>query len=311
MRTVVIYHGGACRDGFTAAWVLRKAYPDAEFVPANYGDVPPDVTGATVVIADFSYPRRVMFDLIHQTRGNLTVLDHHKSAEAELRGIDAECYRDTLDRLPTVVFDMTKSGARLAWEHAWGVCYSPGGRRGLADFRAYDGPVIFDNPPWLVRYTEDRDLWRWALPHSPAINAALRTHPLEFAVWDDLAETHPHGHVIEGEAILRAEQAIVDQHVRHARETDIGGHKVLAVNATTLMSEIAGKLAEGRPFGACYFDDGAGLRRWSLRSTADGVDVSEVARKFPGGGGHRNAAGFEERLTLAPPRPGDAAQVLA
>jgi predicted metal-dependent hydrolase len=36
------------------------------------------------------------------------------------------------------------------------------------------------------------------------------------------------------------------------------------------------------------------LRQWSLRSRDGGVDVSEVARAM-GGGGHRNAAGFEER----------------
>jgi hypothetical protein len=36
-----------------------------------------------------------------------------------------------------------------------------------------------------------------------------------------------------------------------------------------------------------------GKRQWSLRSRGDGVDVSAVA-KARGGGGHRNAAGFEE-----------------
>ena len=45
---------------------------------------------------------------------SMMVLDHHKTAQAELAGIDAECYRDTLDRLPTVVFDMDKSGGRAA-----------------------------------------------------------------------------------------------------------------------------------------------------------------------------------------------------
>lgn len=270
MRTIVIYHGGNCFDGFCAAWVLSKVCPDAEFVPANYGDSPPDVTGANVIVADFSYKRLVMLDLIRQTRGNLVVLDHHKTAEAELKGIEAECYRDTLDRLPTVVFDMNKSGGRLAWEWV----------------------NVTGSAPWLVDYTEDRDLWRWALPHSREINAALRSYPMSFDCWDGLACRRAADLVTEGEAILRCERQTVDSHVRNATEIDIGGHRVLAVNATTLTSEIAGALAADRPFGACWFDRGDGRRVWSLRSRAGGVDVSEVATRF-GGGGHRGAAGFQ------------------
>jgi nanoRNase/pAp phosphatase (c-di-AMP/oligoRNAs hydrolase) len=73
------------------------------------------------------------------------------------------------------------------------------------------------------------------------------------------------------------------------------GHKVRVVNATVLFSEIAGELAEDSPFGACYFDRHDGKRQWSLRSRDGGVDVSEIA-KAHGGGGHKNAAGFEEAL---------------
>jgi hypothetical protein len=102
--------------------------------------------------------------------------------------------------------------------------------------------------------------------------------------------------VREGEAILRRERQIVGEHVRHAREIELGGHRVLAVNATVLFSEIAGELAKNHPFGACYFDRGDGKRAWSLRSTEGGVDVSEVARSR-GGGGHARAAGFEDVAT--------------
>jgi len=451
MRTVVIYHGGACFDGFCAAWVLKHAHPGAEFVAANYGDAPPDVSGANVIVADFSYKRDVLRGMCQQAL-HVTLLDHHVTAQAELLPVieelkdvhpvplsdgtfayvdkgDAELVagyswsraknggaiayagggranakmvymhrlilnapagtlvdhrnRVTTDnrrlnlRLATrqqnaanmdrgsewkgvtarsggwvaqimvdgvneylglypsaemaarvyddaarsrfgafarcnfgdhneqfpancsIVFDISKSGGRLAWEYAYDL---------HADRNEGFGKWVVrhdfyrDRAPWLVDYTEDRDLWRWKLPNSREVNAALRSHPLNFDCWDLLAATTPaqaipwHRQVCEGAAILRAQQQTVDTHVRHARETDIGGYKVRAVNATTLMSEIAGTLAEGRPFGACYFDDGTGIRRWSLRSTADGVDVSEVAKRFPGGGGHRNAAGFEEQL---------------
>jgi oligoribonuclease NrnB/cAMP/cGMP phosphodiesterase (DHH superfamily) len=276
MKTLVIYHAG-CWDGFCAAWVLRKIAPDAEFHAAHYGTAPPDVTGKNVVIADFSYKRPVMVELIHKAEGRVTVLDHHKTAEADLHRIGDDLVPDNLAVLPTVVFDTTKSGGRLAWEY---IC--AGGLSSWANI-----PV-----PWLVDYTEDRDLWRWAEPRSREVNAALRCYPLDFAVWDALAVRDPETLVPEGDAICRREAQIVDQHVRHARETELAGYKVLAVNATVLFSDIAGELSKDRPFGVCYFDRADGLRQWSLRSRDGGVDVSEVAKRF-GGGGHRNAAGFE------------------
>ncbi len=85
----------------------------------------------------------------------------------------------------------------------------------------------------------------------------------------------------------------VEEQIKHASEIELDGYKVLAVNATHLTSEIAGKLAESRAFGACFFIRSDGLRVWSLRSTDNGVDVSEIARRH-GGGGHRNAAGWTE-----------------
>lgn len=286
-RTVIIYHGGGCFDGFCSAWVLSKVYPDAEFVAAKHGEPPPDVAHADVILVDFSYKRDALRRLISFNR-TVTVLDHHKTAEQELAGLDNG------DGKFRAVFDMTRSGGRLAWEHVWDTAYAHRFSGILIDKYMTD-PNDREHPPWLVRYTEDRDLWRWALPSSRAINSALRTYPMNFAEWDRLADLEPSSLVPEGEAILRCERQVIDQHVKHAVEIDIAGHRVQAVNATTLFSEIADELAEGMPFGACYFDRGDGLRQWSLRSREGGIDVSEVARRF-GGGGHPQAAGFEQRV---------------
>jgi oligoribonuclease NrnB/cAMP/cGMP phosphodiesterase (DHH superfamily) len=178
---------------------------------------------------------------------------------------------------PKIVFDMNMSGGRLAWNHFYANACMP--------------------PPGLVDYTEDRDLWRWQLLDSKAVNACLRSYPLDFGLWNQWGNlTAPVLHDLlfkEGEAILRREQQIIDDHVRHAREIEMNDYKILSVNATVLFSEIAGELAKDRPFGACYFDRQDGKRQWSLRSRDGGIDVSGIA-KLHGGGGHRNAAGFEE-----------------
>lgn len=284
---IVLYHAN-CWDGFCAAWVARKVLGgEAEYLPVHYGTEPPDVSGRAVYIVDFSYKRPAMRRIMSQAM-KVVVLDHHKMAEAELAGIvDEFTMRPDLianppgSELPVVHFDMNKSGGRLAWEY---FCTDP-----LSSWANI--PV-----PWLVDYTEDRDLWRWVLPCSREINAALRSYPLDFEEWDRLSRVNPIAALApEGRAILRREQQIVEDHVRHAREIEMAGHRILAVNATVLFSDVAGELAKDRPFGACYFDRADGKRQWSLRSRDGGVDVSEVAAKF-GGGGHRNAAGYEETL---------------
>lgn len=318
---LVLYHGN-CWDGFCAAWIARKALGQIEAVPMQYGQVPPDVDGRVVYMLDFSFPRAVMERMAVNTQ-QLLVLDHHKTAAEELDGLHHPEGRFE------VWFDMTKSGGRLAWEWFTAMGYdlhTPNlsgrfehyvsaqcscGQYYLSNLRAGNTTRCIvcqrkwlrDNPstyqpraPWLVDYTEDRDLWRHALEGTQEINAALRSYPLDFELWDQFEQKDPRStFYYEGAAIRRAERQIVESHVRNAREQDVAGHRVLAVNATVLFSEIAGELAKGRPFGACYFDRQDGKRQWSLRSDDAGVDVSVIA-KTQGGGGHPHAAGFEEIL---------------
>jgi len=83
------------------------------------------------------------------------------------------------------------------------------------------------------------------------------------------------------------------------RRMKIAGHDVPVANLPYTMSSDAGhQLAQGEKFAACYWDTPDG-RVFSLRSSDDGLDVSEIAKLF-GGGGHRNAAGFKLAPGLSP-----------
>lgn len=279
--TVVIYHGG-CSDGFCAAWLLHQHFPNAEFVPAHYRDEPPDVSRKHVYVVDFSYPRETLLRM-YDDAASLVVLDHHKTAKKELEG------------LPFCVFDEDKSGARLTHEYI---------------DRAILGRTngFLSRPHWLVLYTEDRDLWRWELDESRAINASLRSYPLDFDLWDDIAswdEDELEPVIAEGNAILRSQQQIVDAKVQQAHvvkvdrpqvSIDNGWHfwsRWKVANATTLISETAQSLAEETGIGCCWFEKPDGNRIYSLRALKESnIDVSDVAKSF-GGGGHAKAAGFE------------------
>jgi len=291
---LVIYHDN-CWDGFCAAWLLHLAYPNAEFFPAQYGNPPPDVKGRSVFVVDFSYPRQMTLGMIHDTRGRIVILDHHKTAEEELKDVASLCYKDTLDQMPWIEFDMNRSGGRMTWEY---LCTS----NRIVDILLSRGHTMGcglcrDKAPWLVDYTEDRDLWRHSLPDTKELNAYLRSLHRDFDLWDSLSladESALKVFASSGSTILRIQDQVVDHHVSKAYEMEMDGHKILAVNATIHSSEIAGKLAIGRPFGATYFCQ-QNQRIWSLRSSHDGIDVSAIA-KLRGGGGHARASGFQERI---------------
>jgi oligoribonuclease NrnB/cAMP/cGMP phosphodiesterase (DHH superfamily) len=263
---VCIYHGD-CADGFGAAWVVRRAFgEDVEFVAGRYQSPPPDLdmlAGKDLYIVDFSYKRPVMEEIIKRVR-SLTVLDHHKTAQAELE----ELSRSSL----LIRFDMDRSGAGLAWDYFF--------------------PLL--PRPKLIDHLEDRDLWRFALPGTREIQAAVFSYPYDFTVWDVLMQEDPEVLRKEGASIERKHLKDVEELVRALeKHMRIGGYWVPTCNLPHVYASDAGHLMcknhPEAPFAACWYDTADG-RSFSLRSIGD-FDVSAVAAEY-GGGGHRNAAGF-------------------
>lgn len=204
-----------------------------------------------------------MEEILHKAEG-VTILDHHKSAIEDLAGLPLA------GRL-----DVSRSGAMLAWE------------------------TFFPNeaPPPLLLHIEDRDLWRFALARTREIQANVFSYPYDFQVWDELMAANVEDLAKEGAAIERKHFKDIGELLGVVtRRMVIGGHNVPVANLPyTLTSDAGCSLAKGEPFGVCYWDTPAG-RVFSLRSTDDGLDVSDIAKQY-GGGGHRNAAGF--RLSYA------------
>jgi oligoribonuclease NrnB/cAMP/cGMP phosphodiesterase (DHH superfamily) len=261
-KIMVLYHAN-CPDGFGAAWAFwRKLGSAAEYFPASYGKERPSVKGYDVFIVDFSYDRATMIEM-EQEAESLVLLDHHKSAE-EICG-----------DLPFCHFDMNHSGAYLAWAHLF----------------------PDDSVPLLIKYIEDRDLWKWELPYSEEILSAVDSFEKTFDNWDmlhgylDAAESIRWKKVKNmGEGILQYKRNLIKSLIQNAYVENILGTEVPIVNAPFFQSEMASSLAEGHPFAAAYYYDGKAFN-FSLRSKDDGEDVSKIAAKF-GGGGHKNASGF-------------------
>lgn len=272
-----IYHDN-CDDGFAAAYAVWKRFGDSvEFVPAQYGRDLPDVTSKDVLIVDFSYKKADMERLADMAR-RVIVLDHHKTAQAELDGfvqLDAiggpfeKKYADRMISGVGVHFNMDKSGCRLAWEY----CFPDK-----------------NMPDWFAA-VEDRDLWRFNLRGTKEICIAIRSLPREFDLWDMFTAERLAN---DGVAIRRYVDMIVSNICDTAFTETIAGHKVpVAACSYDFVSETAHQLLHRNPdapFAACLVRSHDGVT-YSLRSMDDRMDVSEIA-KANGGGGHRNAAGF-------------------
>lgn len=292
-QILCIYHGN-CADGFGAAWAVHQKFGDsAEYYPGTYQSQPPDVTGRDVILVDFSYKRPVMLELGQKAR-SILVLDHHKSAIEDLKADDnyivdmsawgggpltweRHMQNPVLDQNEGcpyarvfTVFDLNRSGAGMAWDF-----FHPGVPR-----------------PALINHIEDRDLWRFSLGGTREIQAAVFSHPYDFAVWDALMSADLEVLVTEGRAIERKHHKDISELVQVCqRSIEIAGHVVpVASLPHTLTSDAGHAMAEGKPFAACYWDTPEG-RVFSLRSQDDGLDVSEIAKLY-GGGGHQHAAGF-------------------
>lgn len=271
---LVIYHA-PCTDGFTAAWACHKAHPDWDFRPQSHGGAFKimDALDRDVYLLDFCFPRQDMVSLACVAK-SITVLDHHKTALAAMEGF-SDVLHDLRIEIPVdLIFDMDRSGAMMAWDH-----FNPG-----------------KTPPALVRMVQDRDLWRFTLNGTREMHAVLSSFEQTFDNWDFVERMHPTSVVADGQALLRKHDRDVKELAQRARPIVIRGHLVPAVNAThQFASDLGHVLAQDAPFAAVYSDD-RNKRIWSLRSSEEGLDVSEIAKSFPGGGGHKHAAGFSTAL---------------
>lgn len=274
---LVIYHGGGCPDGFGSALAAYAYFTskgiDGRYYGAHHGpikDIELDQLADTdVYLLDFAYKREEMRRLCAAAK-RVIVIDHHISAQKDLAGLDDEMANLELN------FDMNRSGAVMTWDY----------------FHAQPAPR-------LLRCIQDRDLWLFQEPDSQDINAAIMSQPFDFSTWmaylnddDKLVALIP-----EGAAINRFREQMIQHHMKRAVLSRVAGYEVPVVNCPReIVSELVGRLAEGYPFAAGYCDRGE-QRGWSLRSTASGVDVSEIATRF-GGGGHPRAAGFSTTIPL-------------
>lgn len=261
---VVLYHEN-CADGFGAAFAAwLKFGDDATYVPASYGRAAPSVKDKDVYILDFSFEPQVL-DAMSQEARSITLLDHHVTAQKKLHGYQCRCGK--------VTFDLSRSGAMMAWNH-----FHP------------DTPA-----PALIEHIQDRDLWKWSLPDSEAFLTALDSLGFDFQKWKAVlehSEQEAQAFLAKGAAMREQTKSVCEDIADKAAQVQFQGQETLIVNASPMFkSEVGSLLArQTDAFAIVWSVTGTDAVKVSLRSVP-GFDVEVMAAKY-GGGGHPQAAAF-------------------
>lgn len=267
MSVVIISHV-SCWDGTAAAWVAERYCQEhqLEFKTyyAQYNEPSPiemdDIKGKDVYILDFSFSADYLNELA-SVANKVVVLDHHKSAKANLENATAcECH-----------FDLNRSGARLAWDYF------------------YPNETV----PEIIDRIEDRDLWIWSFPNNENFMTGMLLFPKTVNTIEERFVNNDYFDIaLTGQSYREILNKQAEAIVNAGFYTEVKGHRVLMAQYVPLWYSEVGNIAAERSDTqkACIY------RIMSDRTvilnfrSINNVDVSEIAEAL-GGGGHRMAAG--------------------
>lgn len=283
----VFFHKN-CMDGAGARYAAFCEFGDtAIYQEVQYGDPFPEYDYQKedeIYILDFSFSREVLIEMSNVCK--LKVIDHHDTAMTALEGLDF------------AIFDMTKSGAVMAWQ--------------------YFHPNV--QVPYIFRLLQDYDLWNWELEETlnftsrfqsdvkrlepeyfqqlmTSCEAYYARHYFPFSADENqlLAQSELFESYLElgGEA-ASAMKKEMDSLINKKKYTikNIDGKNVVVFN-TTMYFSMLGHVAcgiENVDYSMSYFVKECGGVVFSFRSKKGGHDVGKVASTY-GGGGHKSASG--------------------
>lgn len=293
-KSVVLYHR-SCHDGFGAALACHLYHVTTGLSEPEYISLDPNrLTDGVKAILHFP-PDSVIrafdiafnqeaFSLLKNRFSDLIIFDHHKS---------------TVDSFPDGLphefhYNNDKCGAILAWDY-----YFPG-----------------ENPPLMFQYLLAKDTWKFDLFGIDKINETRQVclglyeacqpqyldreeRQPDFSSWANFTlppnfwweATLRHGQILEAH-----QKIVLKQLKKSASLVKFREHTVAICNSSVEISDLGNQLASESQCDYALIWRVSGTTVYiSLRSIGE-FDVSEIARQFPPGGGHRNAAAFSCQL---------------
>jgi len=275
---MICFYHSADLDGHCSGAIVKQAHPDCIMIGIDYGDeFPWDMVKRTPAMKDDLWmvdfclqPFEDMLQLGRWYGRNLIWIDHHKSALEQA----AEC-----NFTPAGRREIGKAACELTWEYLYG---------SLACGHA-------------IRLLGRYDVWDHSDPRTLPFQYAMRmenTHPQNQMLWKNLIRKNESTYkriLRAGELILKYQRSR-NRAIIKARgfETEFAGMKVLACNAQLASSMLFESHWDPEKYEAMVTFAMLPNGKWtvSLYTDREDVDVSKICKNL-GGGGHKNAAGFQ------------------
>lgn len=282
---MICIHHNKDMDGYTSGAIVKHWNPDVKLIGWDYKDPIPDFEdfgGEDIIMIDISFPMDKMVELV-KVANSVTWIDHHISARKD--------WESKLEELPDLkkigyVYELGKAACEIGWKH-----FFP------------DKQI-----PFAVTLIGRYDTWRqdegdWeniTLPfkyHMYGICNSAETFPKSLLLEGALAASEINTGVLTGRAIMNY-QHTMDESIAtknyFVMENVFGGLTALCLNYYPFSSETLKSIWDPELYDIMVGFVYVGHGKWSvsLRSVGDKVDCSVIA-KARGGGGHKNAAGYE------------------
>lgn len=275
------YHKGDF-DGICSGAIVLMKYPDCEMYGMEYGDeFPWDIFSRlddkeVVYMCDYSLnPFEDMFSLSGMC--NLKWIDHHKTAFDSY----VKCTRNGYEGFASHV-DLSMAACELTWLYLYGedkempYAVRMFGRYDIwaHDFSPYVLPFQYGARTFITEGVYDLHWKALLIDQDPSIEADIIT---------------------KGTAIIKYEKQqnklLMDT---ISCELEFDGYKALAINSNQASSTVFESRWNDAIYDIMLSYYRTPSKKWkvSLRSVGDKVNVGELAKKYGGGGGHKNASGF-------------------
>lgn len=279
---MICIHHNKDLDGFTSGAIIKYIYPEAQLIGWDYNDPIPEIPNDThIVMVDISFPLHIMSDL-QQISRTFDWIDHHIGIRKEW---ESKIEDNPYLRAINYVFDNTKSACELAWEH-----YLPG------------IPL-----PEAIKLIGSYDIWRnhgtyeWKekiLPFQMLMRIkCFSAESFPISLFSKNANDIIEKWIPVGKEVIKYQevQDMLNCKKSAFEKVSFDGMNAICLNQGFISSDTFKSVYDPLKHQVMVGFQFNG-KSWtvSLRTTQDGVDVSAIA-KSRGGGGHRQAAGFDAK----------------
>lgn len=282
---ICIYHSKDL-DGYCSGAIVKLKYPDAKLVGYDYGQPFPltdyELEGQDLIMIDVSLPMQDMCALALKVK-SFTWIDHHISAINDYGKVKSDEFNEGAQAIKAVL-ENGISACEGGWKHLFPNVPMPTSVKLLGKYDTWRNEDKFewDNAIMPFQYG-----MRMFCQSADTFPSDLFSH------WDIVTDNPVYRVINEGKLILSYQKTQNERACKCAFETTFEGLRAICLNNGGANSQVFESVYDPEKHDVMIpFVFTGKYWTFSLYTTSKDVDCSIIA-KSKGGGGHKQAAGFQ------------------